>query len=144
MIERFEERHEDMSLSFLRHDSCRILIRYWCKRPPKKDRKTGKLDGPPLDVRSARHHRKELDRFFRWLDSTEKFDWTLPRGFRQIDRTIGHTEEEFSQRMSSVQKDTCSVNEPAVLNRHATPDERLFLYIGLNCGMGAAELGRIL
>ena len=144
MIVRFKERHEDMPLSFLRHDACKMLIRYWCKRPPKKDRKTGKLDGPPMAVKTARHHRKELDRFFRWLDSTERFDWELPRGFGQIDRSIGQTEEEFSRRLSVIQKETYTIDELAVLNRHATPLERLALYVGLNCGMGAAELGRIL
>ena len=144
MIARFKERHKDMPLSFLRQDACKMLIRYWCKRPPKKNRKTGKLDGPPVAVKTARHHRKELDRFFQWLDATERFGWALPRGFRKIDRSIGQTEEEFTQRMSVIQKDTYTVDELAVLNRHATPVERLFLYVGLNCGMGAAELGRVI
>lgn len=99
MIDRFKERHDDIPLSLLGYDACKALLRFWCKRPPKKDRKTGKLDGPPIAVRTARHHRKELDRFFRWLDATERFGWVLPRGFRQIDRSIGHTAEEFTLRM---------------------------------------------
>lgn len=143
MIERFKERHTNIPLSLLGYDACKELIRYWCKRPPTKDRKTGKLDGPPIAVSSARHHRKELDRFFRWLDATERFTWVLPRGFTQIDRSIGHTETEFSRRLTAVQKDTYTIDEFVTLNRHATPLERLVLYVGLNCGMGAAELGRL-
>jgi len=143
MIDRFKERHEDCLLSLLGRDKVKELIRYWCKRPPKKNRKTGKINGSPISVSSARHHRKELDRFFRWLDATEKFGWVLPRGFAHIDRSIGETEEEFSQRLSAIQKKIYTVEELATLNRHATPLERLCLYVGLNCGMGAAELGRL-
>lgn len=88
MIDRFKERHKDIPLSTLGHDAVTELIRYWCKRPPKKNRKTGKFDGPPVAISSARHHRKELDRFFRWLDATDKFEWLLPRGFTQIDRSV--------------------------------------------------------
>lgn len=143
MIERFKERHEDMLLSMLGYDACKGIIRFWCKRPPTKNRKTGDFDGPPMAVSTARHHRKELDRFFRWLDATERFGWPLPRGFRHIDRSIGATEDEFSRRLSVIQNDTYSVEELATLNRHATPLERLVFYVGLNCGMGAAELGRL-
>jgi integrase len=127
----------------LGYDACKDLIRFWCRRPPTKNRKTGEFDGPPMAISSARHHRKELDRFFRWLDATERFDWVLPRGFRRIDRSISETEDEFAQRLSVIQKDTYTVEELATLNRHATPLERLVLYVGLNCGMGAAELGRL-
>lgn len=143
MIDRFKERHDDVLLSILGHDKVKELIRYWCKRPPTKNRKSGKLDGPPIAISSARHHRKELDRFFRWLDTTDKFGWILPRGFGRIDRSIGETEEEFSQRLSAMQKKIYTVEELATLNRHATPIERLALYVGLNCAMGAAELGRL-
>lgn len=62
----------------------------------------------------------------------------LPRGFRQIDRSIGETEDEFSRRLSVIQNDTYSAEQLATLNHHATPLERLVRYVGLNCGMGAA------
>lgn len=143
MIERFKERHKDMLLSMLGYDACKEMIRFWCKRPPTKSRKSGRFDGPPMAISTARHHRKELDRFFRWLDATERFGWPLPRGFRHIDRSIGETQDEFSRRLSAIQNDTYSVQELATLNRHATPLERLVFYVGLNCGMGAAELGRL-
>jgi hypothetical protein len=143
MIERFKERHRDIPLSMLGPDACKEMIRFWCRRPPKKNRKTGRFDLPPIAISSARHHRKELDRFFRWLDATERFGWPLPRGFRQIDRSIGETEDEFAQPLSVIQNDTYTVDELATLNRNATPVERIVLYVGLNCGMGAAELGRI-
>ncbi len=143
MIERFKERHRDVLLSMLGYDACKEVIRFWCRRPPTKNRKTGQFDGPPMAISSARHHRKELDRFFRWLDATERFGWVLPRGFNQIDRSIGETEDEFSRRLSVIQNETYGVDELAALNRHATPLERLVLYVGLNCGMGAAELGRL-
>jgi hypothetical protein len=33
--------------------------------------------------------------------------------------------------------------DPHLYNRHPTPVERLLLYLGLNCAMGAAERGRL-
>lgn len=143
MIERFRERHDDDLLSLLGYDKVKELIRYWCKRPPKKNRKTGKLDGTPISSSSALHHRKELDRFFRWLDATEKFGWVLPRGFGMIDRSIGETAEERARPLTAIQTDAYTPKELGILNHHATPLERLVLYVGLNCGMGAAELGRL-
>ncbi|QDV69001.1 hypothetical protein Poly24_27150 [Rosistilla carotiformis] len=143
MIDRFKERHDDLPLSLLGRDACKDMLRFWCQRPPVKNRKSGKFDGPPIAVSTARHHRKELDRFFKWLDSSDEFAWKLPRGFTTLDRAISPTEEEFAQRLSVVQKDVYSVQELAELNRNATVLERLFLFIGLNCGMGAAELGRL-
>jgi hypothetical protein len=59
MIDRFKEWHDDTPLSFIGSDACKSLIRYWCKQPPKKNRKTGKLDGSPISHKTARQHRKE-------------------------------------------------------------------------------------
>jgi hypothetical protein len=113
------------------------MIRHWRQRPPHK--KSGK----PTGKDNARHHISELDRFFGWLDQTDRFTWTKPRGIEKIDRTLRETDEERARKLSAIQKDTYSVEELAILNRHATPVERLILHLGVNCAMGAAELGRL-
>lgn len=142
-IARFKERHPDISLSALHLDACTDMVRYWANRPPTKNRKTGKLDGKPVARKTADHHIKELFCFFGWLDATSKFSWIKPRGTDRINRRIAELEEEKANKLCAVQKDTYSVEELAELNRHATPLERLLLYVALNCGMGAAELGRL-
>lgn len=136
-VERFKDHHPDIPLSSLNYDACEEMIRHWRQRPPHK--KSGK----PTGKDNARHHISELDRFFDWLDQTNRFAWTKPRGIERIDRKLRETDEERARKLSAIQKDTYSVEELAVLNRHATPVQRLLLYLGLNCAMGAAELGRL-
>ena len=136
-VERFKDHHPDIPLSSLNYDLCEEMIRHWRQRPPHK--KSGKATGKD----NARHHISELDRFFDWLDQTDRFAWTKPRGIERIDRKLRETDEERARKLSAIQKETYTVDELAVLNRHATPVERLLLYVGLNCAMGAAELGRL-
>lgn len=135
--ERFKDHHDDLPLSALNFDRCEEMIRYWRQRPRRKDSKE------ITSKDNARHHVSELLRFFRWLDQTERFAWIMPRGVERIDRKIHDTGTERAAHLSAIRKPTYSVAELAVLNRHATPIERLILYLGLNCAMGASELGRL-
>jgi hypothetical protein len=136
-VERFKQHHPDIPLSSLNYDACEEMIRHWQQRP------LHKKSGKPTGKDNARHHISELDRFFGWLDQTDRFTWTKPRGVEKIDRTLRETDEERARKLSAIQKDTYSVEELAILNRHATPIERLILHLGVNCAMGAAELGRL-
>lgn len=135
--ERFQEHHDDCQLSTLNFDRCEEMIRYWRQRPRRKD------SNEITSKDNARHHISELLRFFRWLDQTERFAWIMPRGVERIDRKIHNTDTERAAHLSAIRKTTYSVAELAVLNHHATPIERLILYLGLNCAMGASELGRL-
>jgi hypothetical protein len=65
----------------------------------------------------------------------------MPRGLERVDRKVPRTDGE--RRLSAITKNIYTVEELAEINRHATPVERLLLYLGLNCAMGAAELGRL-
>src|SRR5262249_41427717 len=44
---------------------------------------------------------------------------------------------------SAVNKQYYTVEQLAIINRHCNPLDRLKLYLGLNCAMGAAEMGRV-
>jgi hypothetical protein len=70
----------------------------------------------------------------------EKGVFTIPYPFHEY---LMREEDPKANKLCAVQKDTYSVEELAELNRNATPLERLLLYVALNCGMGAAELGRL-
>lgn len=133
-VDRFKFTHPDMPLHSLTYDACRDMVTHWKSRPAGKRSTTTSRD-------NARHHVGELMRFFRWLDSTDKFQWEMPRGVDRIDRKIARTEGE--KKISAITKETYTLEELATLNHHATPLERLMLYLGLNCAMGAAEMGRL-
>jgi hypothetical protein len=134
-IKRFKINHVEIQLALLNLEQCSEMVSYWRNRPSTKRGKRCSRD-------NARHHVSELFRFFRWLDTTEQFDWQMPRGLTAIPRRIAKFEHDRS--LSSVTKKVYSVEQLATINQHATPLERLSLYVGLNCAMGAAELGRLL
>ena len=133
-IKRFKEQHDDTPLFSLDFDACKSMIEHWRNRPARKDGKT-------TSHSDSRHHVGELMRFFHWLDSSSEFAWQMPRGLERVDRKVPMADGE--RRLSAITKDLYSVEELVEINRHATPAERLLLYLGLNCAMGAAELGRL-
>ena len=133
-VERFKREHEDVPLAVLNYDKCAGLVAYWRNRPVTLWKTRSSKD-------NARHHLGELFRFFEWLDVTPKFAWTLPRGVSPSPARSPSLESE--KKLSAVTKQTYTVEQLAVLNKHATPLERMALYLGLNCAMGAAELGRL-
>ena len=133
-VSRFKVTYPDIRLSILGYDACVEMMSHWRKRPITQKGKTSSRH-------HARHHMHELYRFFAWLDATEKFDWQEPRGLRSISRRIPKLQSE--RNVSVVTKHTYSVDQLAIINRHSTQLDRLKLYIGLNCAMGAAEMGRI-
>ena len=134
-IKRFKVNHANVPLALLNLEQCSEMVSYWRNRPETKRGTRSSRD-------NCRHHISELFRFFRWLDSTELFEWEMPRGLAGTPRRIAKFEDERS--LSAVTKHTYTIEQLAILNRHATPLERLALYVGLNCAMGAAELGRLL
>ena len=134
-VEAFKDNHPDIALHSLNYDACKAMVDHWRSRPPR-------LDGRPTGHDNSRHHVGELIRFFKWLDSSSAYHWQMPRGLERVERKIPKTDGE--RRLSAITKDIYTIEELAELNRHATPVERLVLYLGLNCAMGAAELGRLL
>ncbi|HMP03150.1 MAG TPA: helix-turn-helix domain-containing protein [Gemmatales bacterium] len=131
---RFKRDHADFPLYALNHDKCSELVGFWRNRPMTLRKTRSSKD-------NSRHHITELFTFFDWLDATEKFGWSAPRALRTIDRKVAEFNSE--RQLTAITKETYTPEELAVLNRHANPLERLALYLGLNCAMGAAELGRL-
>lgn len=134
-VGRLKSHHPDVPLTDLTFDACKSMVDYWKGRPA--TRRTGK----PMMRRTVENHIGELWRFFDWLDLTDRYQWVKPKGLERIDRKVPRTEAE--RRISAITKPVYLVEELAILSRHATPLDRLALYVGLNCAMGAAELGRL-
>jgi len=129
----YKKVHADMPLHWLNFDRCGEMIGFWRKR------QYITVKGTQAARSSCRKQISELDCFFDWLDLCDKFQWRKPRGLDTIKRRV----EKEQRKLSAVVKETYTVDELALLNKHATPFERLHLYLGLNCAMGAAELGRL-
>jgi hypothetical protein len=111
------------------------LVAYWRNRPTTK-RKTRS------SISNADNHLTELFRFLDWLDGCEKYHWSLPKGTKKISRKVEKFQHE--KKLTAVTKVVYSPEQLATINATATDRERLALYLGLNCAMGAAELGRLL
>ncbi len=133
-VARLKATHPDIPLFSLTSDKCKEMVSIWRNRP-----KTQK--GVACSRSHAKNQLGELRRFFQWLDQTTEFEWSMPKNVADLSCKI----EKFgSDRPTSViTVETYTPAQLAVINQHAKPLERLCLYLALNCGMGAAELGRI-
>jgi hypothetical protein len=133
-IERFKREHDDIPLYSLNKSQCAAMISFWRNRPTTSRGTKSSRD-------NCRHHLYELSTFFEWLDGTDLFGWQMPKGVRSLRGKVAKISGE--KKLSAVTKPSYSPEQLATLNKHATPLERLCLLLGLNCAMGAAELGRL-
>jgi len=137
-VERLKERHENIPLDCLKQSEVEGMIRLWRQRPMVKGKES------PIKVKTAKHHIKQLRSFFRWLHRSQDFDWQLPDGFHDIKATVATTRKEQVARYTPIQAETYDLDELLLLNQYATPNERLLLLVGLNCGAGNSELANLL
>ena len=89
----------------------------------------------------AKHHLGEWFRFLKWLDASDRYLWDAPKGMEAIGKKIPKFEAE--KKLTAVTKHVYQPKQLAKIATTATDSERLALYLGLNCAMGAAELGRL-
>jgi hypothetical protein len=129
-------RHENVPLATLDEAAVEGLFRFWRQRPFKKG--TTK----PISKESAENYLGELKRFFRWLHKCKEFDWRKPENFDEINSKVDPAPGDQQRKL--VQVDTFSLDELRLLNEYATPLERAFLLLGLNCGFGVAEIASLL
>ena len=132
-INRQKEHSEDIPLSSLGLDELKELVNHWRSRPPHK------RSGNPVSKAHAGNQLRELKRFFLWLDCSEKFRWQKPRGYDSIRWTVA----DDAKAKVPVHKQTYSPLELARIAEHLDDMGKFALVVGLNCAMGAAELGRL-
>ncbi len=104
---------------------------YWKARPVTK--RTGK----PCSVNWVRDVVKILREFIRWLHGASDWDWKKPAEYEVRRMRIPRTNEEKAKKRV-VPKYTR--DELAILWEYATPVERVFMILALNCGFGAGEI----
>ena len=129
-------RHENEPLSRLDETAVEEMFRFWRQRPFKKG------STKPISRKSAENYIGELKQFFRWLHKSKEFDWRKPENFDEIKTKVDAAPSDQQRKL--VQVDTFSLDELKLLNEYATPLERVFLLLGLNCGFGVAEIASLL
>jgi integrase len=104
----------------------------WQKRPPL--RRTGK----PVSVSWAKSVIKQIRDFVRWLHKSSEFDWRKPSEYEVLPVTVKPTEEEIAEK--PFKRVRYKKAEIAALWEYATPLERVYLLLALNCGFGLGEI----
>jgi hypothetical protein len=134
-VEMFLDRHDDIPLATLDHDTLDAMLRYWRKRPNRKGTER------PVAVRTAEQQISALKFFVRWLSRSDKYDWKKPESFDEIRTRVNRPSS--SLRTQVTPDDLFTLDELVLLNRYATPLERCLLLLGINCGFGRAEIASL-
>jgi hypothetical protein len=137
---RIKSRQKDRPLSSLDLQGCQELLDYWRMRPLTKPRK--KRHATPMEARYCENHIAELNRFFRWLHKTSEFDWRKPEDFDELETRVKDLPEERTK-IDFLNVEVISLEQLAILNKYATPLERVLILLGLNCGFKGAEQGTL-
>lgn len=118
----------------LNKERCESMIAHWRNRPTTRKGTTAKRS-------TGEHHIKQLIRLFKWLDLSAKFEWSMPKGVLSVKRSVATLPTDRTKK--ALAKLVYSPEQLGKLNETATDWQRLAFYLALNCGMGAAELGRL-
>lgn len=124
---------DDIDIGSLNYDAAESLFRLIRKRP------IAKRSGEKMKPKTAKNIVGELGRFFRWLHRSEEFDWKKPDDFAEINKKVEIAPEEVKVRQVKIY----SIDELGLLYEYATPMDRVFLLLALNCGFGVAEMARL-
>jgi hypothetical protein len=136
--QRLKERHQNMPLSALNVNTIQAMVDYWRARPVVKG------TNRPITVRTAQNHIKQIKEFFRWLHKNSDYEWRKPEDFDDLVVSVKSNLREKAAKVSPVAVDTYGLDELIVLYKYATPLERLFFLLGLNCAFGQAEIATVL
>ena len=135
-------RHADVPLATFDFDGCQEIIDYWRNRPATIDKR---IKPPrPMAKVTCENHISELQRFFRWLHRSKSLSWRKPVDFGELKTLVKTLAEERTNVAGRTERKFYLPDELAVINKYATPLERLLLLLGLNCGFKGAEQGTIL
>ena len=141
-VENIKAHQSDRPIASLDLDGCQDLIDYWRMRPLTIDKR---IDPPrQMGKRTCENKISELGRFFKWLHKNKAFSWRKPEDFDDLKTRVMDLQEERTSIVSMTKRTGYLPSELAVINKHATPLERLLLLLALNCGFKGAEQGTLL
>lgn len=130
------DHHRDLPLNSIDLAKTEELFLYWRQRPPRKG------TDEPVARKSASNQITALKDFIAWLHRSQEHDWRKPEDFDMIETRVATLPKD---RRQQVMPDVLfSLEELVLLNKYATPLERLILLLGVNCGFGRAEIASLL
>ena len=138
LVRQMQKRMPDFPLAELDFSRCQTLFDFWRDRPEDPTGRDGKL----LSKKTCQNYVGELGRFLDWLHLTTKFGWRKPVDFESLKRNIRSLPCDRKS-LSNLEIETFTIDELAILLKHATLFERFLLVWCLNCAHGAAEMGRV-
>ncbi len=132
IFERLKSHQSDIQLMNLDFDVVNDWIAYWRNSPMSKR-------GQPMAKATKKGHLSELREFLRWMDRSKVNEWKLPEGFSDLKWTpFENTNEPDAKKVKRF-----TIDQLVLLNKYATPKERLILLFGINCGFCPAEMGSL-
>jgi len=125
----------DQDLAALDYQGTDELFGVFRRRP------ASKRYGTPMARKSCTNYIGELGRFFRWLHLSCQFQWRKPEDYDLIRRTPRELDDDTEKEAQDIP--VWTIEQLAMLSKYATPIERIFLLLGLNCAYGADQAGRL-
>jgi hypothetical protein len=125
----------DVDLSTLDYQGTDELFGVFRRRP------ASRRYGTPMARKSCTNYIGELGRFLRWLHLSSQFQWRKPEDYDLIRRTPRELDEDTEKEAQDIP--VWTIDQLGMLNKYATPIERIFLLLGLNCAYGADQAGRL-
>lgn len=133
---RLKEHHKNVALADFGAKEIDAMIDYWAKRP--KMQKKGHYS-----FWTCKHQIRLIKHFIKWLHKNPEFAWKKPTDY-EFDRVSVLTHpHEVAARLTAEQVQTFSREEIKTLWEYATPLERVFLCLGLNCGFNISEMSTL-
>jgi integrase len=129
---RLKHHHPDFPLYDLTAKKIEEILFYWGKRPLHAKEKRYSRD-------TCKNQLILIRAFLRWLHRSD-MKWQLPTAYLFPRIKIEWLPSEVS---SEVKKRTFTMKQVGILWKHATPLERVFIALGINCGFGTAEIGTL-
>jgi hypothetical protein len=130
--ERLKRHHPDCPLYDLTAKKIEEILLYWGKRPLAAKEKRYSRD-------TCKNQLILIRAFLKWLHRSE-MKWKLPPDYLFPRMKIEWLASEVS---SEVKKRTFTMEQVSILWKYATPLEKVFIALGLNCGFGAGEIGTL-
>ena len=136
-IELLKKRHENVMLGQLTLGTIKQAFQYWASRPKKKGTER------PITVRSAENYIKRWRHFLWWVHDSDRFRWKAPSDLLRLKVKVRKTDKETQATISPIQIKAFKEDELVVLFKYATPLERVYILLGLNCGFAVSEFGTL-
>ena len=130
-----KDAHADCPLWQLDLPKIQGMVAYWRNRPQTKK-------GKRSSANWVSDMLKGLFRFFRWLDECPNYRWTIPKGLDRIDRSPRDLPQDNRQAFQTVNKETYTPDQLAIIAAHTSPIGRAMIGVCVNCAFGASEVGQ--